>query len=262
MTTLPTPLQAELDERLARSAEIGCIAEITSLLAQGADPKHNNSAPLSAAAKNGHAECVKALIPISYPGAMASRALYLAASGAHAGCVKLLIPVSDPKARDSLAIRAAATNGATESLRLLIPVSDLPAALRISASGGHLECVRLLISCSDRVDHASSGFHSLRMAIEHGHFECANLLIELCSLSAEPRPFHEAIAQGQAKATAFMLAREPSLIDTIDPAKLILDAENNDHGDMASLLLSMIESRALSSSALAPSKPSGAAPRL
>lgn len=81
------------------------------------------------------------------------------------------------------------------------------------------------------------------MAIEHGHFECANLLIELCSLSAEPRPFHEAIAQGQAKATAFMLAREPSLIDTIDPAKLILDAENNDHGDMVAAFVHDRKSR-------------------
>lgn len=233
MTTLPTPLQAELDERLARSAEIGCIAEITSLLAQGADPKHNNSAPLLAAAQNGHAECVK-----------------------------LLIPVSNPKARDSLAIRAAAINGDAECMLLLIPFSDLASALRLASFRGHLECVRLLISGPCHADHASSGFHSLRTAIENGHLECANLLIELCSLSAEPRPFYEAIARGEAKAAAFMLAREPSLIDTIDPAKLILDAANNNHGDLASLLLSMIESRAISSTALAPTNSSWRAPRL
>lgn len=210
----------------------------------------------------GCSECVNHLIPHANPKAGASNALRWAAMRGHAECVELLIPVSEPKAESSRALRLAASNGAAECLRLLIPVSDpaanWSAALRLAADEGHLECVRLLIPVSDL---AAANYHALRVAIENGHIECANLLIEQRDLLLGPEPFHAALACGEAKAAAFMLAREPSLADLVDPAKL-LEAAENGHSLLASLILSIIESREMSSGLGPASAPSSPAARL
>lgn len=215
MTTSPS----DINELLLCAASAGAAADVSALLARGADPRHLNSASLFLAAKQGCAECVKLLMPHANPKANSSNALRWAASYGHAECVKLLIPVSDPKASSSRALRLAASKGAVECLRLLIPFSDLAAA----------------------------NYHALRIAIENDHIECANLLIEPCPLLRNPQPFHSAVACGDAKAVAFMLEREPALIDLVNPAKLIIDAAENGHPRLASLLLSIIESRAISS---------------
>jgi hypothetical protein len=73
---------------------------IEKLIKEGADPKSNNSYALQWAARNGHLEIVKLLIPVSNPKANNSYALQWAARNGHLEIVKLLIPVSNPKIVD------------------------------------------------------------------------------------------------------------------------------------------------------------------
>ena len=73
--------------------------KIKQLIKEGADPKADNSYALRWAAKNGHLEIVKLLLPVSDPKANESVALRWAAENWHlVEMVKLVLPVSDPKA--------------------------------------------------------------------------------------------------------------------------------------------------------------------
>jgi hypothetical protein len=77
---------------------------VKELIEEGADPKADNSYALQLAAKYGHTEIVKLLIPVSDPKACDNYALQLAAKYGHTEIVKLLIPVSDPKIYNSYVI--------------------------------------------------------------------------------------------------------------------------------------------------------------
>ncbi|MDD4081769.1 MAG: ankyrin repeat domain-containing protein [Sphaerochaetaceae bacterium] len=98
---------------------------IKRLIDEGADPKVEGNWPLRWAAKNGHLEIVKLLLPLSDVKAFASEALRLAAVNGHLEIVKLLLPISDPKVYNSEALRYAAENGHLEIVKLLIPVSEI-----------------------------------------------------------------------------------------------------------------------------------------
>lgn len=112
-----------------------------------------NTELLFEAARDGNAEEIRRLIPISDPKNNDSMALQVAASYGHTECVKLLIPVSDPKANDSAALGWAAQYGSTECLKLLIAVSDTKVndsvALRAAVLNGHTQCVDALYGVSD-----------------------------------------------------------------------------------------------------------------
>lgn len=112
-----------------------------------------NTELLFEAARDGNAEDIQRLIPISDPKNNDSMALQVAASYGHTECVKLLIPVSDPKANNSAALAWAAQYGNTEALKVLIAVSDPKAndsvALRQAVLHGHPECVDALYGVSD-----------------------------------------------------------------------------------------------------------------
>ena len=93
--------QSDIDQELVDAAEAGAAAKVSALLAKGADSMCNSSQALQLAAHNGHAECVRELLPVSEAQVGNSYALRLAAYGGHVECVRLLLPMSNPKALDS-----------------------------------------------------------------------------------------------------------------------------------------------------------------
>ena len=103
---------------LIEAARAGDLEAIKAAIARGEDPKANDSVALSWAARGGHLECLRLLLPVSDPRACNSLALSWAAGSGHTECVRLLLPVSDP--RDySRALRMAAWKGHTECARLI-----------------------------------------------------------------------------------------------------------------------------------------------
>lgn len=155
-------LQHDLDRSLVLCAELGEFAQCGSLLAQGADPKNQESRALQKAATNGRADCVELLIPLSDPRAANSGSLRWAAARGHVECVKLLIPVSDPKAIDSDALRWAVAHGHVECAKLLLPFSEPKADMLLSAANfGRSECVALL---SEHAPHLFNQAHISSLA--------------------------------------------------------------------------------------------------
>lgn len=206
-----------IHERLVDCARDGNFEEISRLLAIGADPRHNASRALSLAAEHGQAQCVKLLIPLSEPQSNNSEALRKAASNGHAECTLLLAPVSDPKAEDSAALRFAAYHGQSEVVRQLIPVSDPKAshscAIRWAAMNCHVECVKLLIPVS---------------TLKTSRVVSAVLLLG-----------------GNAQILSLMLASEPLLLDGHDLSRCLADSISNGHPELADLLSSMVEQKAI-----------------
>lgn len=253
------PRLAELSTALHLAAKNGH-AQCVELLIPVSQPSADLSAALGEAAENGHADCLKLLIPVSEPRALGSRALCLAALNGHAECVKILIPVSDPKAHFSQAICAAASRGHLECVLLLIPQSESgpnkSKALRLAAENGHLACVRRLwpySNCAD-VDH-----EAFRLAAENGHYQCAHYLRR-----SDPETFCVSLENGQAHAVAFMITLNPSLIDLIDLPERSRQASENGHHHLAALLVSIAETRAIASAIPVPGEPlpSNPSPRL
>ena len=97
---------------------------IKRLIDEGADPKVEGNWPLRWAAKNGHLEIVKVLLPYSDPKAFDNFALRWAARNGYIDIVKLLLPLSDVKTFDSEALRWAVLNKHLEIVKLLIPHSE------------------------------------------------------------------------------------------------------------------------------------------
>ena len=176
----------EADQELMDAADGGRAADVSELLARGADPRSQDSMPLRAAAFNGHGECVRLLLPVSDPQARESNALRVAAKNGHEECVRLLLPASNPKANESEALRWAATNGHVECVRLLLLVSEPKAngskALGFAAQRGHVECMRLLLPASNP---RAMWSYALRAASENGHAECVKMLIPVSDAKAQ-----------------------------------------------------------------------------
>lgn len=87
-----------------------------------------NSTPLLNAVRNGHAECVKLLIPVSNPKDY-NTALWFASARDSVECVQLLLTVADPKHKNSQALQSAVIHKKQEIIDLLYPLSDPDTAL-------------------------------------------------------------------------------------------------------------------------------------
>ena len=237
----------EIDQELVDAAEAGASAKVSALLAKGAAPMCDSSQALQLAAKNGHVECVKLLLPVSDPQADEWYALRAAAHAGHVECVRLLLPMSDAKARDSQALRYAAHYGHVECVRMLLPASDAKAgeslALRLAALNGHAECVRLLLPVSDAKANDSE---ALRWAARNGHAECVKLLLAhslpLVDIGGVLR---EVMTAGHARVASRLIEEEPRLLDGMDLSKCLVVALENGQEDMAGLLSSIIDKREL-----------------
>lgn len=271
MNATPEPLR--LQKTLLGLAASGDAPALASLLAWGVDPGFDDSAPLSYAALNGHAQCVKILLPLSDPAALGSRALRwaakngrlecaklllpacfasaefdgrsaldLAAMNGHVECVRLLIPLGHVQARNSAALRFAADNGHAECVKLLLPLSDPKAngsqALFWAARHGHAECARILIPLSDPATFSPA----LMRSVASGHFECSKLLLDaLDASSRHEKALHEALKYGREDIVEFMLARDPKALAGLDLDQQIIGAVHNCHFELAAFLRAIAE---------------------
>ena len=115
----------------------------------------------------------------------ANCALRTAAKEGHIECVKLLLPVTDPKLNSSLALRFAVAEGHLDIVKLLLPVSNIKkgenSALCWAAMNGHLECVKILIDALDTssTEPLLKESSSLWLATENGHFDIVKLLLPI-----------------------------------------------------------------------------------
>lgn len=156
----------------ARNGRAECLGVLIPL----SDPKADNSRALSWAARKGHLECLDLLIPVSDPKASESQALALAAWAGHAECVKRLIPISNP--HDPLPLCWAASNDQIECVKLLIiapPPFNLSLAISRASSNGHAECVKILLAVPGALARLSP--EPLRWAARAGRIDCVELLL-------------------------------------------------------------------------------------
>ena len=249
-----------INQRLAELADAGDADGLARLLAQTIESPLVGSQPICNAARNGHTECVRILIPFSDPKANDSYPLRWATNHGHVECVRLLIPVSDPKALDSRALLWAAENGYTECAQLLIPASDPKArdsALFLAAFNGRQECVRLLIPASDPKAKESN---ALRLAAENGHAECVNLLIPVSDpLLPSSQLLASVLELGRANILSIMLTHEPLLLRGMNLPRILNLSIAQGHSDLAILLSSIIDHSALAT--LLPLQPAHISPR-
>lgn len=121
-----SPTQQDLE--LFSCAYLGQFAEVSRLLAEGADPRAERSIALRWAATYGHAECVRLLIPVSAP---------------LIELPEILGNVLDAGNAELLAIILAYEPRMLESL-------DIPAALAAATARGHVEIARLIASVAEK----------------------------------------------------------------------------------------------------------------
>ena len=148
-------IKKSLSEQIIEAATIGSAEQLNILIKQSKNliSCSDYTEALKYASLEGHAECVKLLIPVSDPKANESIALLTASNCGHAECVKLLIPVSNVKANNSQALSYAAVAGHLECVKLLIPVSNPKSnksrALLWAAEVNRYDCIKLLLPYSD-----------------------------------------------------------------------------------------------------------------
>lgn len=251
----------ELNIQMIRCARQGDSEELMHLLALGAEPKFHDFKALCAASAQGHLECVKLLIPAS-PKNSNSTALVYAASKGRADCVALLIPVLDPAANNFAALLSAARCGHAECTSLLLPISgdkaQRSAALVLAAWHGHADCVMILMPVSD-IAHDKWG--ALRLAAQHGHAECVRLLMRAPHpMSTLENILSTALGGGHAGIVAALFDGEPRLLAGRDLSRCRRVAQMEGYADLAALLSSIDDRRALSEAA--PPSDSSPSPRL
>lgn len=269
----PNSLLGNLNDQLVACADAGNLAGIERLLAQGAagcadlpsyacNPKAENSMALRMAAKNGHHECVKLLIPVSNP-ANCFSALAAAASWGRLECVVLLLPFSDESADFSSALFLAISGGHIDCAQALIPAlgpKDSFNSLAFAAFHGHVEGVKLLIPISD----AEARSCALRRAAARGNDECVKLLLPVSGPLGDMLSLADDVAYlGLASTFSIIIDHKPLLLSLLDLPSLLGAAVAKHHSELVRLLSSLAERQSLSGH-LPPTAPASAsnAPRL
>lgn len=188
MTFNNMSLSPQLDNKLFKSAADGDTHALAQLLSLGADPKEFDSYALLLAARNGHTECVRLLIPISDPKAGKSLPLRWAAMYGHLECVRLLIPVSDPSAEDSHALMNAMSCNHIECVKLLLPASLLAIGrgllLETALDDGYADIVALFLDREPRLLDGLNLPECLSSALSLGHASLAALLSSIIDREA------------------------------------------------------------------------------
>ena len=194
--------------------------------------------PLGHVARMGDLLLVVDLIPSASPN-QCSRALQYAAENGHADCVKALIPYSDPTAHNHWALFMAAAKGNLECVRLLAPFAsaeEISTPLGWAAGQGHLECVHNLSALT-------SDYHvAVRQAAENGRVECLQFLL---SLIPSPNPSSlsgdwalvDACTHGHTECVKLLLARRPPRSENIPG---LLEAAHGGHVECVKLLIPLL----------------------
>lgn len=181
-------ISLQLDNKLFKSSSDGDSHALAQLLSLGADPKEFDSYALLLAARNGHVECVRLLIPISDPKAGESLPLRWAAMNGHVECVRLLIPVSDPSAEDSHALVNAISCNHVECVKLLLPASLLATGcgllLETALDDGYADIVALFLDREPRLLDGLNLPECLSSALSSGHASLAALLSSIIDREA------------------------------------------------------------------------------
>ena len=133
---------------LSDAAENGDIEKLNDAIKQ--EPSNSDrysdrySDALWRAAKSGHVECVKTLIPFIDKSEDVEFALNRAASNGHISCLKLFLSQSPATCKKTDALYISAIKGHSECVKLLIPVSDAAHAISILKNNDKLEAASLV----------------------------------------------------------------------------------------------------------------------
>lgn len=148
----PRKLKDRVDPRvrIIDAAVRGDALLLETLLSQRSDPDSDEFLALQFAARFGHADAVRLLIPCCDPSTQNSLALVLAAENGHADCLNLLMPVSSGQGHLFKALCRALLNGRIECAKILLPVANPHAQaqslLSLAMASGDSSCVTLLLS--------------------------------------------------------------------------------------------------------------------
>lgn len=143
--------------------------------------KQHNSIQLMYAVERGDTAEVARLLPLSDLSFLSNSPLCEAARGGHVECVKLLIPISPSLVVNEhrSPITIAAEQGHTECVQLLIPTSEESwrhHALCMAVAWGQVDCVKLLIGACNPKEGKSL---PLQLAVEYNKHECLELLYDV-----------------------------------------------------------------------------------
>lgn len=226
-------------------AAAGGHAECVTLLIPVSNAK-NRILALFRAAGEGRLDCVKLLAPTANQNDLA-KALCFAVDEGRIECAKFLAPLCNSQSDYCSALRNAAIHGHADCLTLLIstfqPNAEYSKILCSAASRGQAECVNVLLAL---VDPSADDHRALRHAVIAGHLESARLLLPDNTAPLPAGIFSQALLSGSVDLAAMLLAREPALMDHVDLPMAFGHAVQNGHKDLALLLSTAIESRALS----------------
>jgi ankyrin repeat protein len=230
--------ESDAFDALSRAAEAGD-AIATRALANEKSAKKWSLAGLDAltlAARGGHAECVRILLPLSLAKASAAAekgggtALMAAARGGHAECVRILLEAADPNHEGA-------------------GVDDGRTALSLAIEGGHAECAALLAPVTDmgiraRAGHDCVGLDALQLAAARGHAECVRALLPFC----DPRETARAGFADASRSTALSrLGVSQSLMASdLDGRTALMIAASRGHADCVEILLPASDPSAVS----------------
>lgn len=193
---------SSLCEKLSAAAELCDVGECERLIALGAHGRADNgcshSTPLMLACLYGDWRVAEVLIPASdvhAVGRAGQTALSTSADEGHAACLRLLLPHASREDRSRALLRAA-LGGHADCVAALLPLSDARLrgkdgldALMSAALSGSSECAKLLIPESDLLAAAPSGADASALARGAGHRELSAML-------ALARAEHEAACIG------------------------------------------------------------------
>lgn len=113
-----------LPVRIVEAAICGDALLMGALLSQRPDPHSDEPLALQLAARNGHADVIRILIPFSQPSFDNSIALVLAAEYGHVDCLALLMSVSFEQRQLFRALCRALLHGHAECARILLPIAN------------------------------------------------------------------------------------------------------------------------------------------
>eukprot|EP00798_Chlamydomonas_sp_ICE-L_P021508 gene21508-biopygen30221 len=188
-------MSVSLDRLLLESSRDGDVNAAVSALELGADVDCRDlDAPLHRAARNGHLECIKALLDrgaeVNIKCNVGSTPLHSAAFYGRVECTRALLErgaeVNTQDNNGNAPLHFAAWNGYLECMKALLDSgaevdaqdNNGSTPLHDAARGGHVECIKALLDSSAEVDaQDNDGSTPLHDAAQQGHVECIKDLL-------------------------------------------------------------------------------------
>lgn len=163
-------------ESFSWAVDVGDVDYLRAAISKGVNPRKEDPSAVLMLAFRGNEEGLRLLLD-NWGADSHEKSLEAAAKNGHAGCVEALIPHCNPE--QSRALRFAAQEGWPECVRLLASVGNVreePTPLFMAAHGGHAECAELLIPFSDLLAKDMHGFTAAGQARDRGHADVAAMI--------------------------------------------------------------------------------------